>query len=314
MAVIVSLNGCNSKGDLSLDPCPTRMLLSLLSAVAALQDRAIPNQYIVVFKDHVQPHQIAEHHLELQSLATDAFSYLHHFSLPAFSGYAARLPQDVLRALESHPDVDFIEQDKIVSLDAVLPHHPSQQVFTRAPLFQQDNDSDSLDSENLQKHAPSWGLPRISSRDLPTSRDYEYPASQGTGVDVYIIDTGIFIGHPQFQGRATLGKSFTTDGNKDGNGHGTHVAGTIGSLTYGVAKNVSLIAVKVLDAQGSGTTSGVLAGVEWAAKQVAAKKNIYRKSVANLSLGGPASVALDRAVKGATNLGLVFAVAAGFIS
>jgi hypothetical protein len=86
------------------------------------------------------------------------------------------------------------------------------------------------------------------------------------GVTAYIIDTGVFVAHPEFEGRARIGKSFSGDGTRDGNGHGTHVAGTIGSKTFGVAKNVSIVAVKVLDNQGSGTTSNVIAGIDWAAK------------------------------------------------
>ncbi|KAI8912510.1 peptidase S8/S53 domain-containing protein [Gorgonomyces haynaldii] len=183
----------------------------------------------------------------------------------------------------NHEDIEFIEQDRLMSINAV------------------------------QKNAPSWGLTRISSREHPSAsvKDYTYPDSAGTGVTAYIIDTGIFVGHPEFQGRARVGKSFTKDGTKDGNGHGTHVAGTIGSKSYGVAKNVSLVAVKVLDARGSGQTSDVIAGVAWAAKDAATNKGKHRKSVANMSLGGGASAALDKAVKAAINGGLVFAVAAG---
>ena len=146
---------------------------------------------------------------------------------------------------------------------------------------------------------------------------YTFPDSAGTGVDAYVIDTGIHVKHPEFQGRAIWGKTFTQDGDVDGNGtfllglkkgHGTHVAGTIGSKTYGVAKNVTLIAVKVLDAQGSGSTSSVIAGIDFVAKESKKKK---KKSVANMSLGGGASVALDRAVKAAIKAGTVFAIAAG---
>lgn len=109
-----------------------------------------------------------------------------------------------------------------------------------------------------------------------------------------------------------MGKSFTDDGTNDGNGHGTHVAGTIGSKTYGLAKKVNIIAVKVLNSQGSGTTSGVIAGIDWAASEVKRKNpSGKRKSVANMSLGGGASTALDKSVAAATIAGLVFAVAAG---
>lgn len=129
----------------------------------------------------------------------------------------------------------------------------------------------------------------------------------------YIIDTGVFVAHPEFEGRARVGKSFSGDGTRDGNGHGTHVAGTIGSRSYGVAKNVSLVAVKVLDNQGSGSTSNVIAGIDWAAKDSVARsgKTGKRKTVANMSLGGGVSAALDKAVKAASNSGLTFAVAAG---
>ncbi|RKO88507.1 peptidase S8/S53 domain-containing protein [Blyttiomyces helicus] len=155
---------------------------------------------------------------------------------------------------------------------------------------------------------PSWGLQRISNRDLPLSKTYVYPDSAGANVDAYIIDTGVLIKHPEFQGRARVGKSFTDDGDADGNGHGTHVAGTIGSISYGVAKKVNLIAVKVLDARGSGTISAVLGGIDWVAKE-APKSG--RKSVANMSLGGGKSRAMEDAVKAAIKAGVVFAVAAG---
>jgi cerevisin len=159
-----------------------------------------------------------------------------------------------------------------------------------------------------QSNPGSWGLKRISSRDLPLSKTYKYPDSAGSDVDAYVIDTGIKINHPEFQGRAVWGKTFAQDGDKDGNGHGTHVAGTIGSKTYGVAKNVTLIAVKVLDSSGSGSTSGVIGGIDFVAREARRKK---RKSVANMSLGGGASAALDKAVKAAIKAGTVFAIAAG---
>ncbi|KAJ3008372.1 hypothetical protein HKX48_008566 [Thoreauomyces humboldtii] len=202
----------------------------------------------------------------------------HHYNFADFRGYAARLPRDVAKALKSDPSVEYVEEDKVVSI------------------------------MGSQKNPPSWGIVRLSTRDLPLSKTYDYPDSAGSGVDAYIIDTGIFIAHPEFEGRAKIGKSFASDGDTDGNGHGTHVAGTIGSKTYGVAKNVNLIAVKVLDARGSGTTSDVIAGVEWVATN-APKSG--RKSVANMSLGGGASTTLDRAVQAAIRAGVNFAVAAG---
>jgi cerevisin len=153
---------------------------------------------------------------------------------------------------------------------------------------------------------------------------YDYHATAGEGVDVYIIDTGINIGHVEFGGRAAWGKTIPTgDVDVDGNGHGTHCAGTIGSRKYGVAKAANLIAVKVLGSNGSGTMSDVVAGVVWAATQAKAKldaakaeylatgKTKHKGSVANMSLGGGKSQALDDAVNKAVDAGMHFAVAAG---
>ncbi|KNE70493.1 hypothetical protein AMAG_14617 [Allomyces macrogynus ATCC 38327] len=159
-----------------------------------------------------------------------------------------------------------------------------------------------------QSGAP-WGLVRISERALDLTKPYTYPDSAGAGVDVYVVDTGFYTAHPDFGGRARWGTT-TCDGciDKDENGHGTHVAGTIGSTTYGVAKRANLIAVKVLGANGSGSTVGVIAGINWVTAQAKAKNKTI---VANLSLGGTFSAALNNAVKAATSAGVVFVVAAG---
>ncbi|KAI8844894.1 peptidase S8/S53 domain-containing protein, partial [Chytridium lagenaria] len=128
-------------------------------------------------------------------------------------------------------------------------------------------------------------------------------------VDVYVIDSGVEVSHPDFGGRARIGASFSDDNNDiDANGHGTHVAGTVGSNTYGVAKRANIIAVKVLGGSGSGSNSDVIAGVNWVAETA---RNSGRKSVANMSLGGGASPALDRAVANAVASGVTFVVAAG---
>ena len=170
------------------------------------------------------------------------------------------------------------------------------------------------------------GLARISHRKrlgLGTFTRYEYDAAGGNGVDVYIVDTGINIHHKEFEGRASWGKTIPNDVDEDGNGHGTHCAGTVGSRKYGVAKGVHLIAVKVLGSNGSGTMSDVVAGVLWAAEQAAIKlaaakaefaatgRTKHKGSVANMSLGGGKSQALDDAVNRAVESGMHFAVAAG---
>ena len=156
-----------------------------------------------------------------------------------------------------------------------------------------------------------------------TFNKYIYDNQGGEGVDAYVIDTGINVQHVEFEGRASWGVAIADNKYEDGVGHGTHCAGTIGSRTYGIAKKAKLIAVKVLGSDGSGSTSDVIAGVQWAARQATAKaiaaanelaltgKAKHKGSVANMSLGGGKSPSLDLAVNRAADAGLHFAVAAG---
>jgi subtilisin family serine protease len=155
---------------------------------------------------------------------------------------------------------------------------------------------------------PPWGLDRIDQRDLPLNATYVYNAT-GSGVKAYIIDTGIRVTHTQFGGRASHGRdTFSGDNDaSDCNGHGTHVAGTVGGSTYGVAKSVSLVAVRVLDCGGSGSTSGVIAGVDW----VTGNHQAGQPASANMSLGGGASSSMDTAVRNSVADGITYAVAAG---
>jgi len=151
----------------------------------------------------------------------------------------------------------------------------------------------------------TWGLDRTDQRALPLSTTYGY-ANTGTGVRAYIIDTGIRFAHSEFGGRATSGYDAVDGGSADDcNGHGTHVAGTVGGSTYGIAKNVSLIAVRVLDCGGSGSWSGVIAGMDWVAN------NRVRPAVANMSLGGGASSSVDAALSRLIASGVTVGVAAG---
>jgi subtilisin family serine protease len=152
----------------------------------------------------------------------------------------------------------------------------------------------------------TWGLDRIDQRALPLSTTYRY-TNTGSGVRAYIIDTGILTTHREFGGRAVGGYTAIKDGRgtTDCNGHGTHVAGTVGGATYGVAKAVQLVAVRVLDCSGWGTTSGVIAGLDW----VTAHRQ--KPAVANMSLGGGASTSLDDAVRRMISSGVATAVAAG---
>ncbi|GLP71944.1 hypothetical protein TUSST3_85630 [Streptomyces sp. TUS-ST3] len=161
--------------------------------------------------------------------------------------------------------------------------------------------------EGTQKNPPSWGLDRVDQPKPSLDRSYSWPRSAGAGTTVYVIDTGIRITHKDFGGRAAYGWDFVggdrTAG--DGNGHGTHVAATVAGTGYGVAKQARVVAVRVLDNAGSGTTAQVIAGIDWVTK------NARKPAVANLSLGGPHNAQLDAAVRTSIASGVTYTVAAG---
>ncbi|GAA4854479.1 S8 family peptidase [Kitasatospora terrestris] len=165
----------------------------------------------------------------------------------------------------------------------------------------------TVHADTTQTNPPSWGLDRIDQAALPLNSAYTYPSTAGGGVTAYVIDTGVRISHGQFGGRAANGYDFVDNDAvaQDGNGHGTHVAGTIAGSAYGVAKAARVVGVRVLDNNGSGTTAGVISGVNWVTA------NAAKPAVANLSLGGGASTALDNAVANSIASGVTYAVAAG---
>ncbi len=245
---------------------------------------AIPNRYIVVFKDAATSANITAIANTLRSQG----GQLHFTYDRALKGLAMTLPAAALEGLRHNPNVAYIEQDQTVSLeDNVVPT------------------SDRLNL-NADQSGATWGLDRIDQRSLPLNGIYHYDYT-GAGVNAYIIDTGIRITHQQFGGRAVSGYTAVSDGNgtNDCNGHGTHVSGTVGGSTYGVAKSVKLYAVRVLDCNGSGTNSGVIAGIDWVTSHA------VKPAVANMSLGGGASSALDTAVSNSINSGVTYAIAGG---
>ena len=236
--------------------------------VAADSPDAIPGEYIVVLDD---------------ATAADADDLVDDFGgtvetvFDSVGAVHASMSEAEAERLAADPDVAYVEQNQVVQ------------------------------ATDTQADPPSWGLDRIDQRSLPLDASYTYP-NAGAGVHAYIIDTGIWLSHEEFSGRLAAGFSSVVPIVGDGtdcNGHGTHVAGTVGGTDYGVAKEVTLVPVQVLNCLGSGTTAGVIQGIDWVTE------NAQKPAVANMSLGGTNSDALDEAVAASIASGVTYAVAAG---
>ncbi|MCA9939018.1 MAG: S8 family peptidase [Anaerolineales bacterium] len=234
---------------------------------------AIPDQYIVVFKKGTSAVNAAAIINTVETLG----GRVDHVWDVAIHGFAAYLPARALDAVMADASVDYVEADQMMYIVDVQPN-------------------------------PTWGLDRIDQRNLPLDNSYTYNYT-GAGVKVYTIDTGIRVTHNEFGGRVVGGYNATGDNNgyNDCNGHGTHVSGTIGGSTYGVAKGVTFYAVRVLGCNGSGPTSDVIDGVNWVTSQHTGSN----PAVANMSLGGSASNSMDSAVNNSINDGVFYAIAAG---
>ncbi|WP_131736892.1 S8 family peptidase [Actinomadura roseirufa] len=237
-----------------------------LVRVTAAAGTPLPGRYIVTLKHGASTDSTAR---KVRATGVQRFDGV-------LNGFAARLDGGQLGRLRRDRDVAAIEQDQVAKIASKT---------QRAPL--------------------PWGLDRIDQRKRALSKTYTYN-STGTGVTAYIIDTGIVAGHPQFGGRASV--AWWASGFSNGtdcNGHGTHVAGTVGSKTYGVAKNVKLRALRVLGCDGTGAVSGLVAAANWLRTHAA------KPAVANISIGAPKSAALNTAVTNLSKSGVFVSVAAG---
>ncbi|MFY1632840.1 S8 family serine peptidase [Solwaraspora sp. WMMB335] len=240
----------------------------------ATASSVIKDSYIVVFKDtKAQPTEVGANAAALTRRYGGTVS---HTYTRAIRGFAARMSQAQATSLATNPAVAYVEQNRTMS------------------------------KYDTQVNPPSWGLDRVDQIFAPMNKRYIYPNTAGN-VHAYVIDTGVRISHQEFGGRASYGYDFVDNDPvaSDCDGHGTHVAGTIGGANYGVAKGVSLVAVRVLDCEGRGTLAGVIGGVDWVTA------NAVKPAVANMSLGGAPSAVLDAAVESSIASGISYSVAAG---
>ncbi|MFE4700995.1 S8 family peptidase [Streptomyces sp. NPDC056738] len=225
----------------------------------------------------------------------------------ALNGFSVRADARQAGRLAADPRVASVVQDTRVTFEGVRDPGVTVGRALADRVAAGSVPAGRASADRVQSDPPSWGLDRIDQRGRALDRRYTAPGSAGSGVTVYVIDTGVRVTHRDFGGRASYGWDFVDgDGTaQDGNGHGTHVAGTVAGAGYGVAKKARIVAVRVLDDRGAGSTAQVIAGIDWVTRHA------RKPAVANLSLGGPANAQLDAAVRNSIASGVTYTVAAG---
>lgn len=272
----------------------------------------IKDQYIVVLNPSLLGTQHAHQELRIwleTQIATSPGSKIIH-SYQSIGAFAVRMKSSLLEEVRQRPEISFVEKDTLVHVwDHLLKTRPASKVQENGIVKAHDK------LATLTQNNAPWGLCRISKQKKQTrqtTRSYIYPRNAGQGVDVYVIDTGIYTKHAEFEGRAKWGITIpANDFDIDANGHGTHCAGIIAGKTFGVAKKATVIAVKALRSNGFGTNSDVIKGIEWVVNQHRMHENLGKKSIINMSLGGSRSFALDLITRHAIKLGIPLTVAAG---
>jgi subtilisin family serine protease len=256
LGAVLALAACS-------DQSPVGARATTAAPLHSASANGLEGEYIVVLKEGANPRSVAA-----IAGVEPGFVYT-----AALNGFSASLNHGQLNALRHNPNVEYVEQQQLMSIEA-----------TQSPV--------------------TWGLDRIDQRNRPLSNSYTYN-TKAPSVTAYVIDTGVRPTHNEFNGNAASVYNAVGGSNDDCNGHGTHVAGTIGGETYGVAKDVRIRGVKVLSCSGSGSTAGIIAGVDWV------RLNATKPAVANLSLGGGYSSSTNTAVNNLANSGVFVAVASG---
>jgi subtilisin family serine protease len=267
------------------------VILALISAVYGLVEiqgredpSCIPGQYMVRYHVNSTLEDVYKHWTEVEATATEVIAKYNINNY--YKGFAARMSDEMAESLQNHPLVAEM------SLDCIM------------TAYQQCN--------SRQDMSPSWGLARVSHYgNINNGMNNHYTTHTGGGANVwvYVLDTGIYVNHPDLRPRASWGANYAGGNNNDGNGHGTHCAGTIAGAAHGIAKSANVIAVKVLSDSGSGSISGIVSGIQWSTSNC--NPSAGNRCCMSMSLGGTSGGTMRTAIQAAVNAGIAVIVAAG---